>query len=148
MCVCRCGGVINRGGAWWRLRGCSVANVNADGAAEDGAGETLPTSLAPRPDASTSLLQLRTAVRSTRRPFFLHLPVNFATDIKQRVYFTYLSVSETRRLRLTVCQRRERRRFSRSKITADFFSVRFQPNAPSVGLPCHPFKRYGWRQSR
>lgn len=33
---------VDRGGAWWRRRGCSVAYVNADGAAaEDGAGTLL-----------------------------------------------------------------------------------------------------------
>lgn len=65
MCVCVGVGVLLAGAGLDDVAlVCCVANVNADGAAEDGAeGEAPPPSLPSRSDASkTSLLQLRTSI--------------------------------------------------------------------------------------
>lgn len=104
MCgVCRCGGVATRGGAWWRRRGCSVANVNADGAAEDGAGgRSAAASLSHRglTPLKYHLLHfsrdLCLIYTQTSFPFlFSPLSIHFTADI-----FAHLSV--THRLWLSV----------------------------------------------
>lgn len=156
VCVCLCGGVVGRGGAWWRRPVCSVANVNADGAAEDGAeGEAVFL------DASeTSLPQLRSSIfissHSAPRCFplvFFSLPplsIHITADISAQesdspirlTARTHRLVSGEREQTITVEKQKSSARRRHPSPSG------LEPDTPTAGLSCHSCTRHGRRQSR
>lgn len=150
VCACVVVGVggVDRGGAWWRRRGCSVSDVNADGAAEDGAEAVLfHIAVSHLWNFPSHYLGFPFNLHPDCGFFFFSpFPVNFAADICAPVHFTHLSFNATPGFVCLVSGRNEN--LVKKASAKNTFSARLQPDTPSAGLSCHCYNQYGWRQSR